>query len=85
MRMGNSRIEVGGVLGLVNGLGHNTYRPFFILMRVAGMPAGKDSNPLATRGRILMLVPALAGGFCYPCPSDRVSADTRARGQNCHP
>jgi hypothetical protein len=56
-------------------------------MRVVGMPAGKDSNPLAARGRILMPVPALAGGFCcpYPCPSGRVSADTRARGQNCHP
>jgi hypothetical protein len=40
MRMGNSRIEVGGVLGLVNGLGHNTYRPFFYFDAGGGYARG---------------------------------------------
>jgi hypothetical protein len=43
---------------------------FFILMQVVGMPAGKDSNPLAARGRILLPVPVPVGSGIrgYPRP-----------------
>jgi hypothetical protein len=78
----------GGVLRFGKWVGPyiDTYGPFSILTRVASMPAGKGCNLLAARGRMLMPVPAPAGGFCcpYPRPSGRVPADTRACGQNCH-
>jgi hypothetical protein len=61
------------LMGWLLGPNIDTYRLFFILMRVVGIPAGKHCNPSAARGRILLPIPAPAGGFCcpYPRPSGR--------------
>jgi hypothetical protein len=78
--------NIGGVLGFSKWVGPyiDTCGTFSILMRVAGMPAGKCCNPLAARGWMLMPVLTPVGGFFCPCPrlSGRVPAE---RGQNCHP